>query len=417
MTLEKSTRGLRPSFFHDKANSNLFNHQLEASAQIASSLQASGFAALAGAPRSGKTATAIWSAYRMGYRRVLVFTPKAAIPGWDSEIARMGMGDSFDVFKVTNYEQAPKLDPNDYDFVILDESHRLGNRGKKTKRFTSVRRVAYRLPLLIMSGTMIIESPLAIYYQTAISQFGPFAHYPSFYKFFQDYGISNTMTIQGRTIEQYNRCKESLDECIAEFVVTMTQEDAGITGGAVDQVHVVKLKPETKALIKQVRDGVLEVQGREVLIESVISERLAVHQLEHGGIKAGDEYLDVKSDEVADYILSTFGDHNKLALMCHYISTRKVFERKFKNATLLSSNAHAEGVDLSGYSDFVVAGTDFSGAKHAQRRERGVNMMRQGNAVVHFIVTNGGISREVYKAVTSKKDFNLAQYRKWRGSL
>jgi hypothetical protein len=106
-----------------------------------------------------------------------------------------------------------------------------------------------------------------------------------------------------------------------------------------------------------------------------------------------------------------------MALMCHYISTRQVFERKFKNARLLSSNAHAEGVDLSQYTDFVVAGTDFSGAKHAQRRERGINMMRKGEVTVHFVITNGGISRPVYNAVTSKKDFNLSQYRKWRGTL
>ena len=74
-------------------------------------------------------------------------------------------------------------------------------------------------------------------------------------------------------------------------------------------------------------------------------------------------------------------------------------------------------VSLADYTDFVVAGTDFSGAKHAQRRERGINIMRQGDATVHFIVTDGGISREVYKAVTDKKDWNLAQYRRWRGEL
>jgi biotin synthase-related radical SAM superfamily protein len=79
----------------------------------------------------------------------------------------------------------------------------------------------------------------------------------------------------------------------------------------------------------------------------------------------------------------------------------------------LSSNAHAEGVSLAGYT-LVIAGTDFSGARHAQRRERCINIMLQGDVTVHMIVTNGGISREVYKTVTDKKDFNLALYRRWR---
>jgi len=389
-------------------------HQLAASEEIADRIERDSFAALAGAPRAGKTATAIRVCELLHFDSVLVFTPKAAIPGWHSEIERTGTKAHI---TVTNYEQAHKLNKDDYDFVILDESHRLGNRGKPNKRFESIRRVAWHKPLLIMSGTMTIETPLAIYHQTAISKHGPFTlEFISFYKFFKYYGISNTMAVQGRTIEQYNRCKASLDECIAGFVVTMTQEDAGIVGEAVDELHVVKLSPETKALIKQVRDGVLEVNGKEVLFESIIAERLAIHQLEYGGLKIGDEYWQAEHDEVADYILETFGDHEELALMSHYVSTRNVFERKFKKARLLSSNAHAEGVDLSGYK-LVVAGTDFSGARHAQRRERGINMMKRGDSIVHFIVTNGGISREVYKAVTDKKDFNLALYRRWRGTL
>ena len=390
-------------------------HQIDASDDIADRIERDGFAALAGAPRSGKTATAIRVCELLHFDSVLVFTPKAAIPGWHSEIERTGTRVHM---TITNYEQAHKLDPDDYDFVVLDESHRLGKRGKPNKRFENIRRVAWHKPLLIMSGTMTIETPLAIYHQTAISKYGPFSlEFVSFYKFFKHYGITNTITVQGRTIEQYNRCKASLDERIAGFVVTMTQEDAGIVGEAVDQLHVVKLLPETKALIKQVRDGVLEVHGREILFESIISERLAIHQLEYGGLKIGDDYWQTEHDEVADYIIETFGDHDKLALMCHYVSTRMVFERKFKKAKLLSSNAHAEGVSLADYTHFVVAGTDFSGAKHAQRRERGINMMKRGDSIVHFIVTDGGISREVFNRVTEKKDFNLALYRRWRDKL
>ena len=105
------------------------SHQIQASDDIADRLERDKFAALAGAPRSGKTATAIRACELLHYDSVLVFTPKAAIPGWHSEIERTGTKTHI---TVTNYEQAHKLDPDDYDFVILDESHRLGNRGKPT---------------------------------------------------------------------------------------------------------------------------------------------------------------------------------------------------------------------------------------------------------------------------------------------
>ena len=294
----------------------------------------------------------------------LVFTPKNAIDGWHSEIERTGTATHL---TVTNYEQAHNLDPDDYDFVILDESHRLGNRGKPNKRFKNIRQVAWNKPLLIMSGTMTIETPLAIYHQTAISKYGPFSVYNSFYKFFRAASLiwhhSKAARSSSTTAVRLGlraHCGVCGDHDAARR--------AGIKGEAIDQLHVVKLSEETRALIRQVRDGVLEVHGREVLLESLMAERLAVHQLEYGGLKIGDDYWQTENDEVADYILDTFGDHDKLALMCHYVNTRRVFERKFKKARLLSSNAHAEGVSLADYTDFVVAGTDFSGAKHAQRQ-------------------------------------------------
>jgi hypothetical protein len=56
--------------------------------------------------------------------------------------------------------------------------------------------------------------------------------------------------------------------------------------------------------------------------------------------------------------------------------------------------------------------TGFSGAKHVQRRDRITNMNVTDDRVVHHIVTSGGISKDVYEAVSLKRDYNLAMFRR-----
>lgn len=150
----------------------------------------------------------------------------------------------------------------------------------------------------------------------------------------------------------------------------------------------------------------------DVAFESDMAERLAVHQIEYGGLKVGDEYRVLPNDEVLQYVLKTWGDVPGLALMCHYKSTRLKLEKHFKHASLFSSTAHAEGVSLADFEHFVIVGTCFSGAKHVQRRERGINLNKKGGSTVHHIVTDDGISAKVYEAVSKKHDFTLQMYRR-----
>jgi superfamily II DNA or RNA helicase len=63
---------------------------------------------------------------------VLVLTKKAAIGGWEKFID--GNELLKHKYKVTNYEQAHKLNPSHYDLVIIDESHNLGNIGKPSPK-------------------------------------------------------------------------------------------------------------------------------------------------------------------------------------------------------------------------------------------------------------------------------------------
>jgi hypothetical protein len=382
-------------------------HQIEASNQAVGLLQKHGLVSIFGLPRTGKTRASIRTAIMHGASNVLILTKKSAIPGWEKELAAVNI--SFE-YTLTNYELVHKVDGN-FDLVIVDESHNLGTRGKPTERVKNIRALCYNLPAVFLTGTPIIETPLAIYHQWCITKYSPFREMKSFYKFFREYGIADPVWINGRAIEQYKKSKDKLLPIIEQYAVRISQEDAGIEHQAQDVVHRVKLATKTKRAIgKLTADGVV---GR-FEFDTDIGIRTAVHQAEYGALLYEDELVMLPHTEVMDYLMEVFGDSGDVVYLSHFRSTREKLRQHFVHARLLSSIADAEGVDLSQARHVVIVNTGYSGAKFTQLRERLVNMNRTTEALIHHIVTDAGVSNDVYAAVSGKKDYNLAQFRSKR---
>lgn len=389
-------------------------HQVQASDRVLKVLRARGVCLLAGLPRTGKTRTAIRVAELSKAKMVLVVTRKAAIEGWHSELAEC---DTSKHYTVVNYEQVKKLSPLlEFDLIVVDESHNIGRPGKPTERLKDLRRKVYGKPVLLLTGTPAAETHLAYYYQFSLSKWSPFAKHKNFYDFFRAWGEPNLVRINGHLQETYKKAKPEIVRYLSPFIVTLTQDQAGIKHQAKDQLHVVSLEPSTKKLIDTlIADKVVTLPSGLVLAaESDIAERLYVHQLEYGAVKVDDDIFDTGNDEVAEYLLRTFGDSEDVGLMCHYHSTRRKLSGYFSRAQIFSSNAHSEGVNLSHLKHFVIINSDFSGAKFIQRRERITNINRTSEAIVHHIVTDGGISQAVYNTLSDKRDFTLKLYREVR---
>ena len=386
-------------------------HQIETSDKCAAVLTDKGVCLLQGEMRTGKTRTALRTLDLLGAERPLIVTKKAAIGGWLSEIKATGYGNAY----VTNYEQCAKLHADDYDFVVVDESHAISRPGKPTQRWKHLRRISWDKPVLLMTGTPSTESLLQLYYQFALSTKSPL-RYKNFYEFFRVWGIPSQIRLNGRWIEQYKKARPELLTRVAPWVVTLTQDQAGITHKALDKVHLVPLGAATKGLIATIqRDKVATLApGVMFAAESDMAERVAIHQIEAGAVLVDERLIDLPNAEVIDYIKKTWGDSEGLALMAHFRSTRMKLEKHFPKASIFSSVAHAEGVSLSDFEHFVIVNSDYSGAKFVQRRDRGVNINKRTDAVVNHIVTDGGVSKHVYSAVSKKLDFTLKNYRRLR---
>ena len=387
-------------------------HQIQASDQVYSVLKQKGICLLAGLPRTGKTRTAIRVCEMSKCQNILVITKKNAIPGWKKELRAVGTQKSY---TVTNYEQVKKLPKGSFNLAIIDESHNIGRPGKPTQRLKDIREKVYGLPIVLLTGTPAAETLLSYYYQFCLSPRSPFSEYKNFYAFFRDYGVPNQIYVNGRMQETYTKGMPAILAKVKPYIVTLTQEQAGIIHQAKDHVHTVKLNQKTHDLIDKIRtEQVIELDGEEVAFESDMGERAAVHQVECGALKANGRVKLLENSEVLDYLYVTFGDKEDVGFMCHYVSTRQKLASRFVKAKLFSSQSHAEGVDLSHLKHFVIVNSGYSGASFIQRRERITNMNRTSPAIVHHITTDGGISEQVYEALSNKREFTLKLYRETR---
>ena len=273
--------------------------------------------------------------------------------------------------------------------------------------------MCWNIPHIHLSGTAIVESANTIYYQMSISKYTPFKH-KNFYDFFRQYGIPRYIKVGGREINQYDKFKPELLEEINKFTIYMTQMDAGISKDlqAKDVVHYIELEQKTKDLYNTIqKDLVHELDhDHHIVCDSTMKLRTTLHMIEGGVVKIDDEYIELGNTEKIDYIKEKFVDSEDVGIMCHFVGERKLLQKHFKRAKIYSSNAHAEGVDLSHLKYFIIYSSDYSGAKFIQRRDRIVNINGSNTLNVHHLLVKKAISEQVYKRVSKKMDFNNSTY-------
>ena len=264
-------------------------HQIEKAKECLKMIEEKGMTLLAGEPRSGKSFTAILVAEQLeDVKNVLVLTKKNAISGFKKFIS----DDLKCTYHITNYEQAKKLNKNDYDFIILDESHSLGAFPKPSLRTKAIRELAYDKRVILLSGTAIVESAAGIFHQCFITKYNPF-QFKNFYAFHKEWGIPASQFIAGRELKLYNKTKPELIDEINKFSVFMTQSDAGINLQATDELHYIELDDRTKKMYNHLqRNKVLEIEDEfgntaTIICDSVMRLRVVLHQIESGIFKIG----------------------------------------------------------------------------------------------------------------------------------
>lgn len=400
-------------------------HQVRISEQGYEALKANGLVYLAMEERTGKTLTSILICEKSPFlKNILIITKKKALMGVEDNSAEEAEGgwhgtlnqyqEATKNYTVTNYHSLHKIRHTNFDLVILDEAHAYlskypirGEIWKAVSRFTKCK------PIIYLSATPSAQSYSMLFHQLALSTWSPWSKYSNFYNWFAFYGKPRTRFIGGKQFKEYHDTQsEWIKQEIAPFFISYTRKELGFEHEPEDVLHFVPLSPNTVALYKKLETSAVVHLGDELITaETPMSEMSKLHQIEGGTIKKDDKTsFIIGNTEKIDYIKENFGDTEELVIYYHYIKELELLKKHFKKAMILQAISFAEGVDLCMKETVVVYSMNFSTSQYTQRRARQANMDRKTPIRVHFILSAGAVSHQVYTTVAINKTNFVDKY-------
>lgn len=379
-------------------------HQVDGANWALSTIREYGLAYLAWQERTGKTLTALYTVELSKANTCLIVTKKGAIPGWEDTLKQWNHATKFSVI---NYESIHKM-PGSYDFIILDEAHHaISSIGRTSATWKKVYLYTKGKPILYCSATPYAEHLGLIYHQLKLSHWTPFKLQRNFYDWFRKYGISQLTRTPYGLKETYSKYKDNeILKILEPYFNFKTRTEVGIEHEP--QVNVIKVplsKDSAKVINDMLKDDMFIMGEIEIPMDSPMKLRTAHYQLEGGTLKTdkGVLFLNIGREKI-DYIKANYNE-SKVAIMAHFIGERIILSKAFPKALILSSDGHAEGVDLHHIDKLIVYSMSFKTSKYTQRLARQANHNRKDEIIVDILVADKpGIGFEVYKSVAIKKE-------------
>lgn len=391
--------------------------------------------------RVGKSLIALNTLKLYGAKSVLCITKKKAIASIERDYESLNPG-----FKllVTNYEQVHKLNPSDYDAIIIDEAQNVSAFPKPSQRAIACRKICIGKPVIFMSATPSAESYSQLFHQLTCSSFSPYEGYMrdpkkgSTYAFYR-WARAGYVTVTkkrigaGREVDDYSKCNGDLVwKDVKHLFIRYTQVEAGFIAPVEEQFHHVEMMPETYKILNELDKNkmyvrTIPISGREV-VATVSGGADLINKLTQvsGGslIFDGEEKGVILDASKGKYIQSRFYGR-KIAILYRYKCEFEMLKSFFPKYTESPEEFNAcndltflgqiqsskEGVNLSTADDLVCVNMDFSATSFFQMRARIQNKDRKGSAPLHWIFARGGMEDRIYKAVSNKKSFTYAYYR------
>lgn len=387
-------------------------------------LSENGFVYLAMEVRTGKTLTSLGIAGSINSKDVLFLTKKKAISSIEADYKSLSPNYNL---VVMNYESIHKLPNTKWDLIICDEAHSMGAFPKPNKRAQQVKDIINltKANVILLSGTPTPESYSQMYHQVYGIPKNPFKEFKNFYRFCDNFVKVTTKIINGLSMNDYSKGYDSIIEVMQPFTINYTQEEAGFVSKITEEVFEVELKESTYKLIKQLtRDLVIQGKEEVVLADTPVKLMMKLHQLHSGTIKFESGKSMVLDTSKAEFIKESW-QGCKIAIFYKFKEELEAlkqifgdelttdldeFNSTFKSIALQIVSGR-EGISLKKAEYLVYYNIDFSATSYWQSRDRMTTKDRPENEVF-WIFSKGGIEHEIYKAVTKKKDYTLAHFKK-----
>ena len=402
----------------------LRGYQIDIAQKALALLQRYKIVYIAAEVRCGKTLMALEAAKLYGARSVLFFTKKKAIPSIQKDYNNFGYGYAL---HVTNYEQAHKLNRDEYDFVVIDEAHSLAAYPKASLRTKHIKVITHDRPVIFLSGTPSPESYSGMYHQLWVSDNSPWARFRNFYDWAKQYVIVKQERRGVYIINDYSGAiVDKVKSDIDNYILTYTQCEAGFICEVKEYFHEVESTciPE---FIKQIyKNRTINFIDDICVAETPAALMSKMHQL-CGGAVIADKKTWIFSTEKAEYISEKFKG-KRIVIFYKFQAELDILKKFFPetsetpeefqstgNPYLSQIISGREGITLDTADAIVMYSIDFAAVSYWQSRARLQSLHRSTPAEVHWIFTRGGIENKIYKAVSAKKDFTLSWFNRQGG--
>ena len=387
-------------------------------------LKECGFVYLSMEVRTGKTITALETAYNFAAQRVLFITKIKAFSSIKSDYDNIGY-----LYNLTiiNKESLHTIEENDFDVVIIDEAHGLAAFPKASKYQKDIRKRFSKKAIIFLSGTATPESFSQWYHQLQVTDKSPFKQYTNFYKWANDYVNVTEQNLGYAKVKVYKDGIESkILPQIQPYIITFTQAEAGFTSEVNEHILECPMEDITYEIIKRLKRDKI-VQGKSGLILGDTGAKIMskIHQLSSGTIKFEDGTSMVIDYSKAKFIKWKF-ENEKIGIFYKFKeelnALRQVYGAENLTEDLDEFNttnkvialqivSGREGISLKNAKYLVYYNIDFSATSYWQSRARLTTSDRPSNDI-YWIFAKNGIEKNIYKSVMNKKNYTLSNFKR-----
>ena len=378
--------------------------------------------------------TALWIRMKWGSESTLIICPKKAIPVWKDTIQKLGINlaeftlVTFESFRIHYLEY---LVP--WDLVIIDESHRIKERGsQQTQRCWKVGKYAHKR--LILSGSPQGQGLEDYYSQLRFIRPDLF---PTWKSFCDDYIIMGDVWYRGmeeeptKTVIGYKN-EEIFKSKLREISYRVTRDEVS-TVKTVVRTRKVWVEPSQKftELYRNFSENLfLEfgeslVSAPHVLVKAIKLHQMCggfihdndkeVHHLHSDKLEALFSLLDGELSGVPLVIVAQYkaeldyisGELNRRRIKHAQIRGRHQYDPNDRSFITLLHPSAGEAINLSHYSVMVIYSMSHSYLKWEQFKDR-IVLVDTPIVKYYYLLAPGTVDEIVYESVVKKKKLSDA---------
>ena len=404
----------------------LRDYQIENSNKATEILKEKNIVVLNMEVRTGKTLTALQTCKNINAKKVLFITKIKAFSSVKNDYNDFGY--TFDI-TIINKESIHKIESNDFDVIVCDESHGLFSTFPKPNNFAKIYKKRFsKIKMILMTGTFTPESYSQIYHQFWVSDYSPFKNYSNFYKWAKDFVNVKQVQLGYAVVNDYSDAYQQLIKKHTDsYIINFTQLEAGFTTNVKETVLEVEMSKSTYNVISKLKRDkfiISPTTSKEIIADTGVKMMQKLHQLYSGTIKFEDESSMILDYSKAIFIKEHF-KNKQIAIFYKFKQELSMLKDIFKDELTTDLDefnntnkniayqfvSGREGINLSKASFLVALNIDFSATTYFQFKDRLSTIDRKENQL-YWIFSKNGIERKIYKSVLDKKNFTLSTFKK-----